>query len=231
MRADRVPLVSAERCAEITAAVLQQRSAWTQRHDTLPSFTLGAACYLDVPQHGLPKYVFARKASNRVLRAGFKQLYETLCETLSAHLQAPVFLTRRHALPGFHIYEAHPQLHTLKPVIHFDLQDLRLSWTDKKPRTPEGRISFTMPVALPQEGGGIHLWDIVYEQFSSHREALKAAEDQAPQTVLYNLGELFVHSGDNLHQIASGRMHNAQDARITLQGHGRRCEEGWELYW
>ena len=62
------PFLPPEECTRVEESVLGLERYWIRRHEELPSFTLGAACYLDVVRHGTPSYYRLAVRGNR--RAG-----------------------------------------------------------------------------------------------------------------------------------------------------------------
>ena len=203
---------------------------WTRRHPDLPSFTLGAAAYLDIPAGGMPQYLRTKMPGNKILASHFGALHERMIDALTQTLGEPVHLTDRFALPGFHIYGHDPNMVGLKPVIHWDLQDTRLPDWEGKDRTSNEVLSFTLPIRVPTTGAGIKIWKIHFGQFD-YEEALLEAKRNEPELHSYAVGELFIHGGDLLHQISTETLPGPNEVRLTLQGHGRRGSSGWELYW
>lgn len=201
-----------------------------RRHPELPSFTLGGAAYLDVPEGGVPRYLVAKSRGNKILARHFGWLHSLVAEALSNILDGPVYITSRFALPGFHIYGHHASLAELTPRVHWDLQDTRLPDWEAAPRPPGERCSFTLPIRIPEGGAGVEIWDIDAADFS-FQEAVTRAAEQPPEYFAYETGALFVHTGDLLHRIANTCLPEPGEVRLTLQGHGRKSDQGWELYW
>ena len=54
--------------------------------------------------------------------------------------------------------------------------------------------------------------------------------DTKPMVVPYTVGKLFYHVGHILHQIIPGYNLQPGDRRITLQGHGIKCDGIWKIY-
>lgn len=226
------PFLPAEDCPPIAQAVHDAARFWTRRHPTAPSFTLGAACYLDVPEHGIEEYYRRAVRGNVLLQRRFRPLYAQLLTRIVAILGAPAVYSNRYALPGFHVFVASPEIRALEPKVHFDLQDLDLEWEDGGARRPDERISFTLPVQLPKCGGGLWVWDIEHEDVRDQATIDVAALATHERTLVqYQVGELVVHSGDRLHQIENARQAEPGEVRMTLQGHARKTRGTWILYW
>jgi hypothetical protein len=229
----RRPLLDPGECAAALEVVKAHRAAWTPRHDVLPSFTLGAAAYLDVPRHGVPVYIVRSVRNNKVLRRDLPWLYARLCDALAELLGAPAQVTRRFAVPGFHVFEHHPEMAALQPRLHFDLQAYHLDFDPAAARDPARRFSFTVAVAMPADGAGLHTWPIMHGDVADTSDAgLAAAASQTTSTYHpYVLGELFVHDGSHLHRIAADRQVRPGESRVTFQGHGILQDGAWQLYW
>ncbi|HLI10383.1 MAG TPA: hypothetical protein VKY65_02180 [Alphaproteobacteria bacterium] len=243
----RVPVLDAPQCAEICANVHALRPFWTPREGKpCGFFTLGQASYFDC-RDPRERREYLRRASdaNALLRARFAPLYEAVRRALEAALAEPCALTESYALPGFHIWLSAgvPRLDLFGrqrgayASVHFDLQYQLLEPGRGAPPTAREALSFTLPLRLPCAGGGLNLWDIDYADFLA---AAARDRDVTPQRmsrskparrVVYAVGELVLHSGHALHQIAPVRRVRAGDERISLQGHALRTGEGWSLYW
>jgi hypothetical protein len=112
-----------------------------------------------------------------------------------------------------------------------------MSWPEEDDPQLSRSISFTLPLKLPRAGGGLTVWDLEYEEFLDARRrgyVETIAEIQRfkkSEHVPYRIGEMVVHSGHRLHQIAPVESVDDDDERMTLQGHGVPCASGWVLYW
>lgn len=229
----RQALLTPVECGRIAEQVKALEPSWARRHEVLPSFTLGAAAYLDIPTAGLAAYRIRAARSNPLLRASFERVYGALQQGLAQVLGAPTALSPRLALPGFHLFLHHPLLATLMPSLHFDLQWNLLRWPEAEAAPPDHHRSFTVLIEAGEGGAGLWTWPIAYdpEQNLNERELRALVHGQEPLRHEYHLGELFVHSGRMLHQIDSTRSMAPGQARITLQGHAFFSGGTWLLYW
>lgn len=109
------------------------------------------------------------------------------------------------ALPGFHLFDYSPGA---EASIHVDTPHERV--TEFKDTDIQDTFSFTVAVQQPSEGAKLRIWD---PELSTHQ---------------YKLGELFVHSGKQLHQIVNNLQPGEQ--RITLQGHGIITREYTQVF-
>jgi hypothetical protein len=220
-------------CGRIAAQVKALEPSWARRHEVLPSFTLGAAAYLDIPTAGLAAYRIRTARINPALRASFDPMYGALLEGLAQVLGAPTGLSPRLALPGFHLFLHHPLLAQLMPSLHFDLQWNLLRWREAEAAPPEHHRSFTVLIEAGEGGAGLWSWPIAHDPDRNldERGLRRLVEGQPPVRHDYVLGEVFVHSGRLLHQIDPERSLLPGQARITLQGHAFFLDGTWILYW
>jgi hypothetical protein len=228
-----VPLLDAEECARIREGLTKLRRYWTPRHPEIPSFTLGAAAYLDIPDHGHARYLSTTTRTRRVMLRDFGWLYERLVAKITEETGTPARLTQIHAPPGFHIFQMHERLIELVPKLHFDLQHEDLDWVDDPNDDPKRRITFTVPIEVPRAGAGVYVWPIRREDTlgKTKAELEKLHADTPPTFHEYHEGSLLLHDGNRLHQIAADRPMEDHESRVTFQGHGVLSEGDWQLYW
>jgi hypothetical protein len=228
-------LLNAEECARVENQIKALRSAWVPRGSHVSGFfTLGAASYLD----DLEEYRERAAALNPLLHGNFGWLYERLIEFLERRLHAPVTFAGGLAIPGFHIWLAPAVFVTADASVHFDLQYLR-TWPENAPDVDYSRpLSFTLPIRLPRRGGGLNVWDVTYERYHRFAARLNASLTPTDMTVLldrmrhpYTVGAIAMHSGHLLHQIGEIDKVDADDERVTLQGHALLQRGEWKLYW
>ncbi len=232
-----VPLLSDGDCADVIERIDGLRTLWTQRDPLRPFFTLGTASYLDAvtDQKG---YYQKLAFSNAVLRQHFSDLLDNVSKTISEVVDTPCQLSQNQALPGFHIFGSHPDY--LKPVasIHTDLQHEALAWDFSDPETKASAfdqvLTFTLPLVLPSIGAGLHVWDKFPQSIRTNMLWLNNDEflqNFPPRLEEYRRGQLIIHDGKMLHQIAPLQNDNPDNRRITLQGHGILIEGVYNLYW
>ncbi|QJP70473.1 hypothetical protein [Burkholderia glumae] len=194
--------------------VMRMRAHWRQRHPLVPFYTLGLAAYLDCSAGGTGLYrdAGARHASNALLAGTFRPLLDTVAAALAGCLGAPAVLAEDAALPGFHIYLPHPAFGAPVAQVHRDLQ-FRDVYPGLDPG-PGDLVSFTLSLSTPP-GSGLNQW---------------SGDAGRPEFLAYRDGALVVHDGLVTHQAVLAC--RGAIARITLQGHGVRREDGaFVLYW
>ncbi|WP_186110336.1 hypothetical protein [Burkholderia gladioli] len=254
------PLLDEAAAAELVERLLDVEGFWIARHARLPFHTLGATNYYDITANPARPYARLAARYNPFLLAEFGPLYAALAAALRERLGRPVaWLADTQpatALPGFHIFGADPAFAAREEhdvlhgdwfrqrdgeafpgnPIHVDTSHLALG-LDAQARqagdaTPLATLSFTLPLALPEGGAGMRLWDFGHEATRlDDRAAQQARLRRGPTRELaYRPGTLFLHSGTRYHQ-ARGFPVRPGQYRITLQGHGAWLDGAWRLFW
>jgi hypothetical protein len=225
-----VPLLSPEHSASVVERVLDLADLWQQRADA-DFYTLGAASYLDGAWDGQPYSALAQRC-NPILADRFADLYRLLAATL-ADLIGPVAFEPELALPGFHVFSPKPglPLHAASKAlaaaggsVHFDLQHHAHTtfWSRYDAVDWKHPLSFTVALQLPAAGGGLQFWPGCVDAL--------APTSSSAQSVAYRVGEMVLFMLPLRHQIAPVQSLIPGDRRITLQGHGLRCDGVWRLY-
>jgi hypothetical protein len=225
---------------EVYATIQSLKAHWiTRGQEPASFFTLGTVSYLDflnLPEFAGDYYTRA-KQYNLLLQQHFGWLYELVKTSLEKQLQAPVNYHPDFALPGFHIWET-PAIFTKSTAsVHFDLQYQNLNWQEQENIDFQRTISFTLPIKLPHLGGGLNVWDLTYDEYMNGRdpnylgdvEVMKRFRNKTVHP--YTVGNIVIHGGHSLHQIAAIAQVYPGDERITLQGHGIYHNGQWLLYW
>jgi hypothetical protein len=200
-------------------------------------FTLGAASYLDVSACTSANYIARTGENNPILRANFDWLYRLVRRALERILKEETYFDPELALPGFHIWKPPAIFVKRNASVHFDLQYRHLSWSSRDRADFSRVFSFTLPIQMPRAGGGLNTWDITHEEYlaMSAAKTVTSVDELTQWNPMrfypYSAGRLVLQFGTKLHQIAPVDRVEASDARITLQGHGVRCDKKWLLYW
>lgn len=210
-------------------------------------YTLGPATYIDCMRDS-QIYSMMTAQTNPVLKEYFGWLYDTIVYHIYYQI-GPCRLAKDLAYPGFHIFGCKPgkepkfatKEYMEKPsaTIHVDLQQEKHInvWNQYEDVDLENCLSFTLCLEIPKTGAGLNTWydDSVkcYEVNDDYTKAIKSIEYGAygtPTVVPYIPGKMFYFIGPLQHQIAPGYNLSLNDRRITMQGHGVKCNGVWELY-
>ncbi|EFC83442.1 hypothetical protein [Parafrankia sp. EUN1f] len=229
-----VRLLSAAEADGIRADVYRERRAWLDRGYAF--HTLGTPSYLDLAPDAPPGEYDRLAALHRpLLWDRFGWLYDRLGAALTERLAAPVRYTDRYALPGFHLWRTDAIFLRPRAPVHFDLQYQFFDWPAAVDLSRV--LSFTLALRMPVAGGGLNTWEVGYEAYldAQRRGWIDSAGDlrrfHPLRYVPYTAGELVIHSGHLLHQVAPSTSVSDGDERLTLQGHGIWHFDHWLLYW
>lgn len=218
--------------------------------------TFGAVTYMDafnekgvLPYSELGAYHAHRALINPVFQRHFSPLYETLCETLSKHLQTPCQLNDQIGFPGFHIYGATQSEGQLDQEyidafvgdswshLHVDIQYLPHLpiWDQYAEVDLLNPLSFTLTLQLPESGSALRYWHSIESPEAAQAFNYLTVEQRAlslgnVNVAKYEPGVLTYFIGHLIHQIPAAHPLQVTDRRITLQGHGIKCDGTWQLY-
>ena len=255
---NRVKTFTKEDCNKIETTVDSLDKLWINRSCTrrfsyenkmhisrAPFWTLGAVSYLDHVKSG-DQYDKHRDYVNPVLYKKFNWIYEIITEKLQEALGDPVVIDKFLAHPGFHIFATkigttiEPEYMKLfeQPLgsVHVDVQweEHHDYWQTFDEVNLEDTLSFTVPIKLPSGGGGLYTWadEVNPYSFNYTTNEVKLSELEHPcVSNLYTEGEMIYFVGHLLHQMMPGVNVQPTDRRITVQGHGQKCDGVWRLYW
>lgn len=223
-------ILTSEECKKTLSILDQLSTSWICRRAGIPFYTLGTPAYLD---GSAPKEIYKKRVleMNSLLNTHFSDLLEKVRHLLEIYLQAPLLNLPGASLPGFHIFESSPLFTQPLASVHFDLQYEMLSWP--QPPCLDSVISFTLPLILPENGGGLNWWDADFKTFHLLEpcEQNKIIATLKKHFLPYKAGKLVLHNGHLLHQIAPTKVMLPFDQRITLQGHAARAGKNYYWYW
>lgn len=237
---EKMKLYNESDCQEISKKVLEKKDYFKRRYNGM--FTLGAASYLDVSKYSPETtYLTDEEITNRLtkyntlLQETFPELLETIRCFFEKELKCKCKYSKNLSYPGFHILESsreHAEQKNHEPHVDGQYETL-MSIMNIKDINSEKLLSFTLPTALPQEGGGLRMWDWRYEnnKEKSKSQIIKEIRKSKIVNIKYNEGEIIWHNGLNLHQIEAWKSNEKTMPRITMQGHGCLIEDTMYLYW
>lgn len=197
--------------------------------------TLGLPLYQSEP--GTLEYRDAIRRDSALLESVFSPLRQVVAAQLAAHLGEPLHTHTRAALPGFHQFLLGPGEAYPGGGPHFDLSHRQLPLLPDEVVAPglalDSCMSFTLPLLLPSDGGGLQQWALGYaEHLRRPNERLAALVAGAPTVnTRYEVGRLYVYPGLLLHQIAPIPAADEPQERLTYQGHCVRIDGRWTMFW
>ncbi len=229
-----LPCVSAEEAREIVTVVDRLSPYYTSRfmESGLEFWTLGTSVYIDLDKaHGE-----GSRYTKSIMSGELHSFYEKVFSTLSAHFGVPVSSPRFVNQPGFHIFKnlsGLPRGVAYGGAIHKDRQFESSLFTF--PYTDV--LSFTMILEEPSLGSSVNYWDddslsdrMETKYFCGESDDLKRDLLAGVKSYDYKVGEICVHDGQTLHQIANMVDVLEGERRISLQGHGVLTDTGYIVY-
>ena len=254
----RVKTFTEEDCNRILKTIYELDKLWVNRsqerrysfenqiHITkAPFWTLGAVSYLDHVASPT-RYNKHRDYLNPVLMKKFGWIYDIIIEKLQGEFDEPVILDGFLSHPGFHIFSGktgdlieQEYLELFQESlgsVHVDVQyeEHIEYWKTFKRVDFKNTLSFTIPIKLPSGGGGLYTWEDKVNPYSFNYTTNKNKLDELESPSIPNLyteGEMIYFIGHLLHQMMPGVKVQPDDRRITVQGHGVKCDGTWRLYW
>lgn len=226
-----IPVLTREECEQNLEIVFKLRDEWHSRSnemsdlEDLEYYSIGAMSYLDeVPQ--LKQYSKMRDRFNPILLNNFKDLLEQVRQAIAKHLDTECYFDDNYALPGIHIFGTDWLFESEFAPKHCDLHYAMMDWGDIE-FDPEDNLSFTLALKLPSNGGGLYSWDEFFtikrdDGYESNKNRMFETELNREDSEFhdYESGRMYLHSGNQFHQIAPFKDIQEGDMRITLQGHG-----------
>lgn len=231
-----VPVLDGAGCLDVVDRLLAVADQWTERRaleDQIHVFhTLGAATYLDSAEI----YATAALSANPVIRDNFGDLLDKVCGAIAEISGHPARLSEGLALPGFHIFRGD---HRAPPglmyggTVHMDRPHDRHTF----PFEIEGTLSITLAICMPDCGAGTYFWPDIPEAMLIGPKAphMMAPEQYAwfdgnKRYIAYSIGEMVLHDGLTVHQVANPGRTEDGEYRISLQGHGVLGDGRWHLF-
>lgn len=188
---------------EILFNVVKLSDWWIRRSDA-PFFTLGRNAYMDGKTEA---YFHTARILNPKLIKHFPELYADILLYLTDHIGEEVHLNHDFAYPSFHIFESDPAFLDYPSNWHKDFPYETLGLKN------DTAYSFTVVIEIPSSGAGLEY------------------RDGKEKYLEYKVGDIIIHRGDFLHNIARLKEYVPNEYRITLQGHVIRHDGRLIMYW
>ena len=197
------------------------------------------------------RYHGIRALLNPIFSTHFADMYEGVRGALETALGAKVAYAPEHiGLPGFQILGPNPQQKLLPEAVAKQLEQLE-GWSAFHIDTPylphtafwerfqeadfNNGLTFTLSLQLPKAGSGLDVWKNPGDVSAAKAfNGIPTLEHQKLITdyefVPYQTGCLTYFTGHMVHRVAGRHRLLCDDRRITLQGHGVKCDGVWYLY-
>ena len=268
MEIGSIEILDDSQSKRVVESVDELEKIWVRREPTpIDFFTIGACTYQDGVAD-INNYHRHKELVNPLLMSHFDWLYSAVIEKLSKIIGS-IEVVNELGYPGFHVFGHKPDQvsHPIcteafqKPSasLHFDHQyEEHTDYWDKFDDVDlKETFSFTLPVELPKNGGGLWIWgnqnvnnldedslfkkymdyfDPRYDRDFWHNKTSPSLSeydpiyDDKPVVLPYKIGRAQYHIGPVWHQIMPGYELSATDRRISLQGHGVKCDGIWRFY-
>lgn len=253
-------ILSEEECLNEIKKLDSLEDNWIKR--TIGSsyyYTFGPFTHLDAVDKDSNTYQEIKDKTNHIMLESFSSLYLKVISSLE-NIVGPCIYEEDLSLPSFHIFgKKKTEKYEIKlskniglaTGIHQDKQCYYHDriWSKYKKVEKENILSFTLPLELQKNGGGMAVWgednfDIDSEsdyanEMKSYTNAFddphsynlkETLGNQKPKIVEYEIGKMFYFVGDPFHQILFSNNSMNNERRITLQGHAIKCDGIWRVH-
>lgn len=231
--------------------------AYEEENITLPEPSNNQSYQDD--DEGLESYYDkVKRTTNPILDKNFRWIYDKIVNLIEKEYGEKAVIDEEANLgyPGFHIYypiEGCESIIDSPPHVDlqwsFHLNDLKSLFKDVSEET---FMTFTLAIEIPSTGAGLYYWDcpeeIINDYFACRdfyrdviikaKKFLEKSTDRKgyesllkPKFLDYKEGEMTLFKGFPLHQ--TGLFNEGwtkDDRRITMQGHGVRCNGVWRIF-
>lgn len=249
-----VPVLDQKSAQQFADQVISLSKLWVTRDKYFHTF--GAVSYLEafnekgvLPFNQLGAYHSHRELINPVFQRHFSKLYTELINALSNHFGIRCEIPKELAHPGFHIFGATESEGQMEQSfidafkgdswshLHVDIQYLAHLpfWDQFKQIDLSNPLTFTMSLELPDAGSSLRYWHSIESANEAHSFNYRPIEERKnmighENSAKYSPGVLTYFIGHLIHQIPATNPLLVTDRRITLQGHGIKCDNTWQLY-
>lgn len=209
-----------ETCAAWVDGVMRMRDAWTSDFGG-EQYALGRAFYTHFETGRSGEYFADAAASDARVEQGAPGLQARLRQLLAELTGARVVARRGWCGAGVHVFPPREKVSEAGGVVHFDVEGLGRHHLARRKRA----LSLVLMLQRPEEGGGLRLWDALYQGEEHPGEEELAADSEI---VEYARGDLFVFDSYRLHQIQpfAGRRE-----RVSATLHAGEVDRGlWECW-
>jgi len=238
---------------EIIFKIDDIKDFWEKRtvNESIYFYTIGAASYIDDPD----RYKELCKKTNIVLYENFKTLYEKIINLLKSNIGDCEYV-KELSLPTFQIFgEKISDNYLFSKIglsshIHQDQQVFihKDYFSQFKDVDEKNVLSFILPLEV-QGNGSLIVWNEDLDHLDLNTEysnKIKKMNNGKQNPLNYQYlkeninnkinvidhipGRLFYIIGNPYHSIGFGIDKDNKNIRITLQGHGVKCDGVWRLF-
>lgn len=210
--------ISRREAAIHARGVYAGRAAWVPNFDGV-QFTLGRAWYVHLETDREEEY-FARAAeADADVERFVPGLSGALLGMMGAFLGGDLVRREGWCGPGVHIFPAGAYVSHHGGDVHFDCEGL----SEDQLADHAPAVSAILMLQPTARGGGLRLWDKLYEDEETEEEPGSAASE----VVSYGAGDLVILDSYRLHQICAS---TGPLDRISMTAHAVWNGEAWEAW-
>jgi hypothetical protein len=205
-------------CAKFVNDVYKAREHWTPAFEGV-QYTLGRAWYTHLEEDLEDDYFANARDSDDLVQSSLPGLQESILQLFSEIVRAPIVRRPAWCGPGVHIFPAGEWLSENGGEIHYDTEGL----SDEQLATRAPALSLIVMLQPPERGGGLRVWDQLYDGVAE----VEAAPPRSSVIVPYAVGDAVVIDSYRLHQIQP--FAGARD-RISATAHAVYAQDHWEAW-
>ena len=211
-------VLAADECARWVRGAYEARADWTPCFEGV-QFTLGRAYYTHLEEGRAGEYFARARASDASVERALPGMQARVRALLADLVGAPVVPRAGWCGPGLHVFPAHGWLACRGGDTHFDTEGLLPQ--ELAARRPA--LSAIVMLQPPHRGGGLRVWDALYDGEDEVTDAHAIASD----LVDYGPGDLVVIDSYRLHQ--SQPFEGSRD-RVSITAHLVLGEGRWNSW-
>jgi hypothetical protein len=211
-------VVSRRECAGYARGVYAGRSAWVPNFDGV-QFTLGRAYYVHLETDREDEYFENVEASDADVERFVPGLADRLLVMLRQCVGAEVGRRPGFCGPGVHVFPADEYVSHHGGDVHWDIEGL----AEEQVEVHAPALSAVLMIQPAAFGGGLRVWDKIYEDEDSEEEPGSAGSEE----ILYGAGDLVIIDSYRLHQIGAS---SGPLDRISATAHAVLTPEGWQAW-
>ena len=211
-------VLSRRECAAYARGVYAGRSVWVPNFDGV-QFTLGRAYYVHLETDREDEYFENVAAADATVERFVPGLADRFLAMLRLCVGSEVERRPGFCGPGVHIFPSGQHVSHHGGDVHWDVEGLTEEWAAEHAEA----ISAILMLQPAARGGGLRVWDTLYEDEDSDEEPGSSESEE----IVYGAGDLVIIDSYRLHQICAS---SGPLDRISTTGHAVRTATGWQAW-
>jgi hypothetical protein len=211
---------SLAQCERWVRGVYDGRADWTEDFDG-EQYCLGRAFYTHLEEDREGDYFADPEASDAIVEKWVPGLQAAMRELVARVTAGRVVQRRGWCGPGVHVFPPGEPVSERGGVRHFDTEGLAAEHVARR----RAAITIVAMFQPPLHGGGLKVWDVLYEGRDHPTEAELA---RPAETIAYGVGDAVAIDSYRLHQI---QPFGGDRERISATVHAAELDTGlWETW-